>query len=186
MTDMLADGAARSDLVPPGSPLDFPGRTVAVKSATSENLRDSWTIGYTPQVVVGVWVGNADGTSMTGGFGAAGPAGLWHDVMAAALGNQPPQIFPRPPGLVQVTVDAATGLLPTPGRPPVTDWFVAGTAPTTSAPAAPPASVAAPFIPSIEQIPVAAAHAAPVARPGPVRSAPPPKGNPGGNKPKGN
>ncbi len=129
-TDILADDAARAETVGAHSPLELPDRPAAAKIGTSENLQDAWTIGYTPSLVVGVWVGNTDGRPMRATFGAQGPAVIWHEVMEAALGGQPAEPFAQPPGLVRVAVDAATGLLPAPGRPTITDWFVQGTSPT--------------------------------------------------------
>ncbi len=129
-TDILADDAARAETVGAHSPLELPDRPAAAKIGTSENLQDAWTIGYTPSLVVGVWVGNTDGRPMRATFGAQGPAVIWHEVMETALGGQPVEPFAQPPGLVRVAVDAATGLLPAPGRPTITDWFVQGTVPT--------------------------------------------------------
>jgi membrane carboxypeptidase/penicillin-binding protein len=100
----------------------------------SENLADWWTIGYTPQVVLGVWVGNADNRPMRGSFGTGGPVPIWHEILDVALKGQTVVPFTRPAGLVQARIDLATGLLAVPGRPWTTDWFAQGTVPTDGAP----------------------------------------------------
>lgn len=134
VSDVLSDDAARAETLGSHSSLQLPDRPAAVKTGTSENLRDAWAIGYTPGIVVGVWVGNTDNRPMKATFGAGGPALIWHDVMEAALKEQPAEPFARPSDLIQATVDSTTGLLPVPGRPTVTDWFVPGTVPTAYAP----------------------------------------------------
>jgi 1A family penicillin-binding protein len=137
ITDILADDAARTETFGAHSYLEL-DRPAAVKTGTTENFQDSWTIGYTPQLVVGVWVGNANDRPMQNVFGARGAGLIWHDFTEAALKGQPTLPFTRPPGLVRATVDATTGLRPSPGRPTVTDWFVDGTLPSQSAPAPTP------------------------------------------------
>ncbi len=89
-------------------------RPVAAKTGTSNDFRDAWTIGYTPQVVVGVWVGNADNTPMKRVSGAVGAAPIFHRIMQAATRDLPPTPFYRPPGIVEVDVCWPSGLLPTP------------------------------------------------------------------------
>ena len=89
-------------------------RPVAAKTGTSNDFRDAWTIGYTPQVVVGVWVGNADNTPMKRVSGAIGAAPIFNEVMKVATKDLPPAEFYRPPGIVDVDVCWPSGLLPTP------------------------------------------------------------------------
>src|SRR6202022_1950904 len=97
--------------------------------SASENLQDSWAIGYTPQLVVGVWVGNMDGRPMRTPFGPKGPAVIWHSLVEAALRGQPAQDFARPPGLVWAQFDPTTGSKPVAGHPVIADWFIDGTLP---------------------------------------------------------
>ncbi len=131
LSDILADANARIVGFGYASPFDLPF-PAAVKSGTSTGFRDDWSIGYTPEVAIGVWVGNADGAPMqdVSGVDAAGP--LWHDaMMAAALGRRMTW-YARPPGVVETTVCSPTGLLPGPACPaPVREVFVAGTEPTS-------------------------------------------------------
>lgn len=117
VTNILADDASRAARFGPGSSFQLPNRPAAVKGDTTPSLRDSWAIGYTPTLVVGVWVGNANGQPMQRAFGLKGAVGIWHDVMEAALAGQPAAPFPRPPGLVEVRANG------------VTDWAIQGTAP---------------------------------------------------------
>ena len=69
-------------------------------------------MGYTPDLVVGVWTGNADNTPMRGVSGVTGAAPIWHDFMSSVLRDAPPHEFDRPEGLVQVEVCSDSGLLP--------------------------------------------------------------------------
>lgn len=131
--DILSDDQARAETFGPNSYLQL-SRPAAVKTGTTENFQDSWTVGFTPQLVVGVWVGNTNDQPMKNVYGARGAGHIWHAFMDAALKGQPAEPFPRPNGLVRATVDATTGLRPVPGRPTVTDWFIDSTLPTESAP----------------------------------------------------
>jgi 1A family penicillin-binding protein len=133
ISDILSDDQARRIEFGAHSYLEL-DRPAAVKTGTTENFQDSWTIGYTPQLVVGVWVGNANDKPMDNVFGARGAGQIWHELMEKALAGTPPTPFARPPGFVRATVDAETGLRPVPGRPTITDWFIDGTVPTDSAP----------------------------------------------------
>ncbi len=130
ITDILSDNAARAPAFGANSPLLI-DRPAAAKTGTTNDYRDNWTVGYTPQLTVGVWVGNSDGHPMRQTSGVEGAAPIWHDFMQAALAGQPPSPFPRPPGLEWAEVCVMSGLKPTPlcpeRRP---EWFVAGTAPT--------------------------------------------------------
>jgi membrane carboxypeptidase/penicillin-binding protein PbpC len=107
-------------------------RPAAAKTGTTDSFRDNWTLGYTPYLTVGVWVGNSDNSIMNGVIGITGAGPIWHDVMeyASQHYNYPPKDFIRPSDVVSDTVSALTGLQPRPGEPSVTDWFIDGTQPT--------------------------------------------------------
>jgi hypothetical protein len=122
-----------------------------VKTGTTEQFQDSWTFGYTPQLVVGVWVGNANDRPMDNVFGARGAGLIWHEFMDKALGSTPPTPFAQPPGLVRAAVDAQTGLQPAPGRPTITDWFIGGALPSQSAPI--PTPTPGPATPTASPVP---------------------------------
>ncbi len=94
INDILSDPVARAPLGE-NSLVSFPGYDVAVKTGTTNNYKDAWTIGYTPNLVVGIWAGNNDNTPMkhqVSGF-IVGP--MWHDFMAYALPKRPTQYFNR-------------------------------------------------------------------------------------------
>lgn len=112
LSDMLADPNARVAAFGRGSALELPF-PVAVKTGTSKGYRDNWTVGYTREVTVGVWVGNFDGHPMTGSSGVTGAAPLFRDVMLAAMRGREPQPLLEPAALVEVEVCALSGELPT-------------------------------------------------------------------------
>jgi membrane peptidoglycan carboxypeptidase len=129
ITDILSDDVARTPSFGQGSALEL-SRPVAVKTGTTTDFRDNWTVGYTPDLVVGVWAGNADNEPMREISGVTGAAPIWHDFMEIALRGQPVQDFDRPDGLVEVEVCALSGLLPHHDCPhKVTELFLRGTEP---------------------------------------------------------
>ncbi|HAE36431.1 MAG: Penicillin-binding protein, 1A family [Candidatus Nomurabacteria bacterium GW2011_GWF2_35_66] len=95
LSDILSDDVARTPTFGAKSILNIPGHEVAVKTGTTNNNKDAWTIGYTPSVAVGVWVGNNDNTPMKkGGAALAGP--IWNGVMSEALKDKPNEFFEKP------------------------------------------------------------------------------------------
>ena len=131
LADILSDADARIPGFGGVTPFDVPFRA-AVKSGTSTGFRDTWTIGYTPEIAIGVWAGNADGSPMVDVSGVEGAGPIWRDaMMAAALGRRM-SWYARPAGIAEVTVCAPTGLLPgSDCQSPVRELFVAGTEPVT-------------------------------------------------------
>jgi membrane peptidoglycan carboxypeptidase len=93
-------------------------RPAAAKTGTTDDWRDAWTIGYTPQLVAGVWVGNADNSPMKNVSGSRGAGPIWHRFMEQALADQPAQQFPRPDGIVEIEISADAGSLPSEVCPP--------------------------------------------------------------------
>lgn len=129
LSDILADDAARSLGFGRNSTLKI-DRPAAVKTGTTTNFHDNWTIGYTPDLVVGVWVGNSDYKAMKDVTGLTGAAPIWHETIRKTLEGRPKTDFTRPEGLVQAEVCALSGLLPTPDCGHTrTEWFIAGTEP---------------------------------------------------------
>ncbi len=109
LNSIMSDASARTLTFGANfSPLIIPGRTTAVKTGTTENFRDAWTVGYTQSLVAGVWTGNNDGKSMSGSSGAVA-APIWHDFMVAATKSAANEPFARPAGIKDVTIDAITG-----------------------------------------------------------------------------
>jgi 1A family penicillin-binding protein len=130
ISDILSDNDARA----PGFGLNSflrLDRPAAVKTGTTSDFRDNWTVGYTPRLAVGVWVGNADNSPMRNVSGVDGAAPIWRDVMQTALKGTPPEGFPEPEGIERVVVCLPSGLLPTPYcQRQRLEVFAAGTAPT--------------------------------------------------------
>lgn len=89
ISNILADNMARTMAFGTNSPLNIPSRNVSVKTGTSDNKRDNWTIGYTPDYVVATWVGNNDNSPMSQALasGITGAAPIWHDIMVNLLAN---------------------------------------------------------------------------------------------------
>lgn len=131
ISDILSDNLARAPTFTTHSILQI-GRPAAAKTGTTTDYRDNWTMGYTPNLVVGVWVGNADNSSMNGISGVSGAGPIWHQFMRTVLRGRPVLGFERPDGLVQVEVCSLSGLLPTDDCPYTRrEWFIDGTQPTT-------------------------------------------------------
>lgn len=129
ISDILSDPYARMPAFGSGAPLSI-DRPAAVKTGTTSNWRDNWTIGYTPDRVVGVWMGNPDGQPMQNVSGISGAAPVWHAVMLAAHAGLPARPFVRPAGVVELAVCADSGLLPSATCPGTRlERFARGTAP---------------------------------------------------------
>jgi len=116
ITSMLSDNAARARTFGLNSPLRL-SRPAAAKTGTTNNFRDNLTVGYTPDLVVGVWVGNSDNSPMRGVSGITGAAPIWKQIMEEALAGQPARDFPPPPGIVGVEICQDGGRLPSPSCP---------------------------------------------------------------------
>ncbi len=135
ISSMLSDKTARYREFYPGNPLEV-DRPAAAKTGTTDSFRDNWTIGYTPHLTVGIWAGNSDNSIMRNVIGITGAGPIWHDIMeyASRHYNFPPDDFTPPANVHKGTVSALSGLLPRPGEPTVTDWFIDGTMPTIQGP----------------------------------------------------
>lgn len=113
--------------------LTLSDRPVAVKTGTTNNYRDAWTIGYTPSLVTTVWAGNNDNTSMTPSGGAIGAAPIWHDFMQKSLAGTKKEDFWRPEGIQEKTVDRLSNKLvsdATPDSEKIKDIFASWQIPT--------------------------------------------------------
>lgn len=130
LTDILSDNWARTPAFGATSLLIIPDHRVAVKTGTTQNLRDNWTIGYTPSYLVAVWVGNNDNQPMSWvASGVTGATPIWHKVMKSLLKNKENEPFPKPKDLIKVEICAINGLLPCEGCPTRTEYFLPGTEP---------------------------------------------------------
>jgi len=94
---ILSDNSARAYVFGENNSLTLDSRPVAAKTGTTNDYRDAWTIGYTPSIVTGVWVGNNNNTEMNrGADGSVVAAPIWHDYMNRVLGNTPIEYFNPP------------------------------------------------------------------------------------------
>ena len=130
VTDILSDNDAREYAFGRGGSLEFPW-PVAVKTGTSQGYHDNWTIGYTRDVTVGVWVGNFDRTPLRNSSGVTGAGPIFHAVMLAALSrarsdapSAEAQIPGPPAGVVRARICALSGMRANPWCPAkVSEWL---------------------------------------------------------------
>ncbi len=129
ISNILSDNTARIPAFGPSSSLVIPDKTVSVKTGTTDNKRDNWTIGYTPSYVTTVWVGNNDNTPMNPYLtsGITGAAPIWHDIMIELLKNKSENIPQKPESVIAIPCYY--------GR---TEYFTKGTEPQTGRCAAMP------------------------------------------------
>jgi len=128
MNDILSDNAARAYVFGENNHLNVPGRQTAAKTGTTNRFKDAWTVGYTPSVVTGVWVGHSRGTVMkSGADGSKIAAPIWNSYMRKALADSPAEGFTPPDAVAtgkpildgdknaqaKVKVDKASGKLAT-------------------------------------------------------------------------
>jgi 1A family penicillin-binding protein len=134
ITDVLTDNTARTPAFGARSVLNIPGQQVAVKTGTTNNLRDNWTFGYTKDRVVAVWVGNNDNTPMSYvASGVTGASPIWNKIIRLTLDDKKPHSFSTPEGMVRVKICVPTKTLACRGCPVVRDeLFDVGTEPTTA------------------------------------------------------
>lgn len=131
VSNVLSDDAARSFVFGAGGTLTLPGRPVAAKTGTTQKYKDAWTVGYTPSLASGVWIGNSDGSPMKAGYGGSRLAGIvWNQFMKEALKGTTVEQFPTPPANtaekpvlrggnsgIKLLVDRVTGKLATSSTP---------------------------------------------------------------------
>jgi penicillin-binding protein 1C len=121
ITTVLADNNARTRTFGFDSPLATRFFS-AVKTGTSKDMRDNWTIGFTSRYTVGVWVGNADGTPMWDVSGVTGAAPIWAAIVGYLHRRLPGAPPVPPPNVIQTRVTFENGV-----EPARNDWFLAGT-----------------------------------------------------------
>lgn len=133
MTSILSDNNARAAEFGLNSPLRVPGHTAAVKTGTTDNKKDNWTLGYTPSLVIGVWVGNNDGKEMHPRLasGITGAAPIWNRAMLAALEGKSNEEFSVPKNIVSIPISKRSGKIPQEGEETINEVFIKGTEPTT-------------------------------------------------------
>ena len=135
ISHILLDNNAREMAFGASSQLQIGSQPVSVKTGTTNDFRDNWTIGYTPSILVAVWVGNNDNSPMGGLVsGVTGAAPIWHKIMAHLLEGKPPVWPPKPTDVIGKIICSTSGLLPPPERTPDRcptrfEYFIAGTEP---------------------------------------------------------
>lgn len=130
MVDVLSDNKARCEAFGCPNALELPEqRPAAVKTGTTNNFRDDWTIGVTPQLATGVWLGNTDNSEMIELPSYIGATPIWNALMTWALKDEPKIGWLPPFGVEQVEVCRLSGLLPSRDCPTYSEWFIAGTEP---------------------------------------------------------
>ena len=133
LINIMTDNNARGFVFGTHSALAFSDRTVAAKTGTTQNFNDGWTLGFTPSLAAGVWVGNNDHTPLkSGADGVVVAAPIFHAFMEAALQGTPDEQFTVPAGITHVNVDTVSGLLPNPYTPTTkNEVFASYSVPTT-------------------------------------------------------
>jgi len=130
IANIMSDDVARAPMFGANSALTLPDRRVAAKTGTTNGNKDSWSMGFTPQLAVGVWVGNTDNESMDRTTGATGAAPIWNGVMQRYHQGLPAQWYEQPPNIVARTVCLPSGLQPSEYcQQQRSELFIAGTEP---------------------------------------------------------
>lgn len=130
ISNILSDNNARTPAFGAFSVLNIPKQQVAVKTGTTNAMRDNWTVGYTNDRVVAVWVGNNDNTPMSYvASGITGASPIWNEIMRLNLNENLPNVFATPSGVIAQNVCARAGTLPCHGCQTTMEYFIAGTQP---------------------------------------------------------
>ncbi len=130
INSVLSDNKARQLTFSPRSSIYIPNHEVAVKTGTTNDKRDNWTIGWTSDVLVGVWVGNNDNSPMKRlASGITGAAPIWRQIILKLLEGKPKAEFIKPDDVVEMDVDVISGYPAHDGFPSRKDYFVKGTEP---------------------------------------------------------
>ena len=132
----LSDNNARMEVFGPRSYLNIPGKTVAVKTGTTDDKRDNWAVGYTKSLVVGVWVGNNDNSKMDPRIasGATGASPIFYRLMTELLKIYEDGIPEKPEKIKALNIDAFLGGLPKEGYPTRAEYFIEGSEPKEISP----------------------------------------------------
>jgi len=143
VSHILSDNNARMDIFGPNSYLNVPGKTVAVKTGTTDDKRDNWAIGFTKSITVGVWVGNNDNSAMNPKIasGATGASPIWYQLMRQLLAIKKDKQFKYSDGIMEKpdkvkaqTIDAYLGGLPKDGYPTRSEYYIEGEEPKDISP----------------------------------------------------
>jgi len=127
ISDILSDNQARAIAFGTNSVLNIPGKIVSVKTGTTNDYRDNWTIGYTPNFLVTTWVGNNDNSPMGAVVsGVTGASPIWHEIMEFLLEGKKTSPWAPPKNAVRLNVCRHSGLFPAEGASCDTrsDYFI--------------------------------------------------------------
>ncbi len=133
ISHILLDNNARAQAFGTNSQLVIPGHAVSVKTGTTDDLRDNWTIGFTPSFLVATWTGNNDNSPMSPWLvsGVSGAAPIWHQLMAQVLAGKPDEWPKKPENVIGAQVCSLSGYRPNPDFPCETryEYFIKGQEP---------------------------------------------------------
>jgi len=131
INSVLSDNNARLLTFGPNSYLNLGARAIAVKTGTTNDLRDNWTVGWSRDFIVGVWVGNNDNAKMKNvASGVSGAAPIWRREVLDTLRIKPDKPFTSPEGVSQIEVDKVSGYPAHDGFGSYKEWFINGSIPT--------------------------------------------------------
>lgn len=132
ISSILSDPQARQITFGAATSLTIPGKLTAVKTGTTNDRRDNWTIGWSPTGRIGgVWVGNNDNSPMKEvASGITGASPIWKRIMTAALKDLPNEPFATPEGIIKMDIDRISGYAAHDGFPSRPEYFIKGTEPT--------------------------------------------------------
>jgi 1A family penicillin-binding protein len=135
-TSILSDNTARSEVFGTNSALNIPGKSVFVKTGTTDDKRDNWTVGGTQSRIVGVWVGNNDNTPMNPALasGVTGAAPIWNKTIREAIKDLKDEPFVKPANVIEMEIDAFGGGTSRDDQPKKKEFFIKGTEPTGPSP----------------------------------------------------
>lgn len=135
INDILSDNNARLITFGANSLLNISTRRIAVKTGTTDDMKDNWTIGWDPKYIIGVWVGNNDNSSMKQvASGTSGASPIWRRVILEALKKAPIREFPLPGNVTSIDVDQISGYTSHDDYPKRSEFFIKGTEPATTDP----------------------------------------------------
>ncbi len=129
---ILSDNNARKDVFGPNSLLNVSGKSVMVKTGTTNDKRDNWTMGGNGNAMVGVWVGNNDNSPMLNvASGVSGASPIWRRILLESLSGKADKPFAVPSGVVSASVDTVSGFASHDGFASRSEYFIKGTEPGT-------------------------------------------------------
>lgn len=136
ISHILSDNNARLEVFGPNSYLNIPGKTVAVKTGTTDDKRDNWAVGYTKGITVGVWAGNNDNSPMNPRIasGSTGASSIFYRLMIELLKKYEDGIMDKPEKVKAINIDAFLGGLAKDGYPTRSEYFIEGTEPKDVSP----------------------------------------------------